>query len=484
MPPPPTRHPTKKPAVQVDEGVLLKMDNIDTPPPSPGEELPAKAMAGPDPIAPEPTSKPTRVPTKMPTPKPTPSPAFGEVELDPALETDTGLEEPPKEVVKYDAFGNQVEFAPPPPGQRPPGRPARPPRPASPAVAVNNVQEWQYWDGPNGQTLPGQPGRPGQVPLMGGVVNTQCGCCGCCGGCGGSGASGGGTTYNLVLPSGEEFQQILKILAGGDTTKSIAAAASAVEPGFTMAPSLMNQPECPWSCFIDENVPTHGKSNQDDAIYEIFYSNPLNCCGTIVEVGAGEGITDSASYFFEMGMNWTSILTEADPQKYNKLVLNRNGKKARTLNGAFCKDGPYTLYNEGRFKPLGDDIISEAVSMDVPDTAQNVQCIRLDKDVLAGVNHVNVMMVHVGGDPWAVLSTMDWKVTVDIWVIELDETQGMSHATLRAALKMHDYVPAKWDITLWCDSPNNCMPNEVWLRKGFNPISKQMLNAGLRGSVS
>ena len=48
--------------------------------------------------------------------------------------------------------------------------------------------------------IPGQPGYPG-VPLVGGVVNPQCGggCCGCCNGCGGSGASGG-NTINLVMP--------------------------------------------------------------------------------------------------------------------------------------------------------------------------------------------------------------------------------------------------------------------------------------------
>lgn len=478
MAPPPTRRPTTKPVSQIDEGVLLKMDNVEAPAPAATEpeEEPEKAAPG-LPLPPEPTSKPT--------PKPTPSPVFGEVELDPDDPENEPQVKPPQ--VIYDAFGYEVEMAAPP---RPPTRPGRQPRPA---VQVNKVDAWTYYDGPNGQNLPGRPGQPpgvppgqpGQVPLAGGVVNTQnCGCCGCCNGCGGSGASSGGTTINLVLPGGANWANLISLLTGD--TNAIAATADA-QPGFTMAPSLMKQPECPWSCIIDENVPTHGESNQDDAIYEIFYSNPLNCCGTIVEIGAGNGIDGSASYFFENGMNWTSILTEADPKKYSKLVQNRNGNKARTLNGAYCKDGPYALYDEvsSLFKPVDNDIISEAVSMDVSaDTAQNVPCIRLDKDVLAGVSHVNVMMVHVSGDPWSVLSTMNWNVPVDIWVLELDETGGMSHATLRASLKLHGYVRAKWDIQLWCDVPTLCMQNEVWLRDGFNPISKQILQAGLRGSTS
>ncbi|KAL7437756.1 hypothetical protein ACHAXM_005825 [Skeletonema potamos] len=466
MAPPPTRRPTK-PVSTIDEGVLLKMDNVQAPAPAtavaaaPVEE-PANAAAGPDP----------------PSVELDPDLVGGAPELD--VEIDTPEKEPqerPPQVI-YDAFGNVVEAVRPP---RPPSRPGRPPRPA---VNVSGVEAWSYYDGPNGQTLPAK--QPGQVPLLGGVVNTQnCGCCGCCNGCGGSGASGG-TTYNLVLPSGGDWKSLIALLTG-DTNAIEASDARSARSGFTMAPSLMRQPECPWSCIIDENVPTHGLSNQDDAIYEIFYSNPLNCCGTIVEIGAGNGVEGSASYFFEYGMNWTSILTEADPKSYSELVQNRNGKKARTINGAYCKDGPYALYDESSrlFKSVDNDIISEAVSMDVSDTTQNVPCIRLDKDVLTGVNHVNVMMVHVTGDPWAVISTMDWNVLVDIWVLELDETGGKSHVTLRAALKIHGYTPAKWDIKLWCDAPSNsCMQNEVWLREGFNPISKQILQVGLRGSTS
>eukprot|EP00986_Skeletonema_menzelii_P016623 scaffold15213_cov156-Skeletonema_menzelii.AAC.2 len=495
MAPPPTRRPTpkptEKPVPQIDEGLLLKMDNIEA-------SAPASTIAPkeePALIPPEPTSKPSKKPSQPPTPEPTQS-SNTELDVFPIQdgedpqegEGDRQTRPPQAPQVIYDAFGNVVEAAPPPRPPPRPQRPGRPERPPRPAVNVNEVDSWTYFDGPNGITLPGQPGyipgqpgQPGQVPLVGGVVNTQCGgCCGCCNGCGGSGVSGG-TTVNLVLPGGDHLANLIALLAGD--TKAIAT--SDAQPGFTMAPSLMKQPECPWSCVIDENVPTHGQSNQDDAIYEIFYSNPLNCCGTIVEIGAGNGIEGSSSYFFEYGMNWTSILTEANPKKYSKLVQNRNGKKARTLNGAYCKDGPYALYDDtsGLFKSVGNDIISEEVSMDVPDTAQNVPCIRLDRDVLAGVNHVNVMMVHVTGDPWPVLSTMDWNVSVDVWVLELDETGGMSHETLRAALKLHGYVHAKWDIKLWCDAPK-CMQNEVWLREGFNPISKQILQAGLRGSSS
>jgi hypothetical protein len=74
---------------------------------------------------------------------------------------------------------------------------------------------------------------------------------------------------------------------------------------------------------------------------------------------------------------------------------------------------------------------------------------------------------------------MNWNVRVDIWVILMEEKLGVKTLdTVRATLKLHDYVPASWDIKLWCDTPANCMENEVWLRKNFNPIQDRR---GLRG---
>mmetsp|Transcript_9682 Transcript_9682/g.21837 ORF Transcript_9682/g.21837 Transcript_9682/m.21837 type:complete len:280 (-) Transcript_9682:69-908(-) len=249
-------------------------------------------------------------------------------------------------------------------------------------------------------------------------------------------------------------------------------------------------PGCPWDCLIDENVDTMGRSNEDDALYEIFYTNPLNCCGTIVEIGAEDGLENSTSYFFENGMNWTTILTEADPVKYAQIGDNRNGKKVKAINGAFCKEGPFLYFDEESrtFRSVAeDDYASERMSQDfeVSSSTSTVNCIRLD-NILADVGHVNAMIIRVKGDPWSVLRTMDWDVQVDIWVILMEETEDVMHDTVRAALKLHDYIPAAWDIKLWCDAPGpDCMQNEVWLRKNFNPLHSPLFTSqsrGLRGS--
>jgi hypothetical protein len=261
-------------------------------------------------------------------------------------------------------------------------------------------------------------------------------------------------------------------------------------PGGISVPGL-HQPECPWECMIDETVPTKGRSNEDDAIYEIFYTNPLNCCGTIVEIGAGNGEDNSPSYFFEYGMNWTAILTEADPTSFDELTRLRTGDKAALRHGAFCQEGSQIYFDQNTklFQTeTMSDYSSELMSttaFPVDDSTAKVDCIRLDTDILVGLDHVNVMIIRVKGDPWAVIRTMDWEVTVDIWVILMEDRPGMLHNTLRAALKLHDYVPASWEIKLWCETPANCMQNEVWLRKSFSALPKPLMggSSGLRGGA-
>lgn len=265
--------------------------------------------------------------------------------------------------------------------------------------------------------------------------------------------------------------------------------AQTVAASSTLISPLSSISGCPdKKCAVNETVPTMGRSNEDDAIYEIFYTNPLKCCGVIVEIGAGDGLTGSPSYFFEYGMNWTAILTEADPVVYQKMKNgNRPREETKKIQGGFCRSGSFFYYEDGKFtrRPNQDDVdfISEVhePNMAITANSQPVNCLRLDRDVLTGVEHVDVFVIRVGGDPFAVLQTMDWAITVDIWIIQMQQQGDTLLSTSRDVLKKNNYVKAGWDVQLWCDNPIDCKPNEVWLRKNVNPLQTQ--SAGLRGSV-
>ena len=61
--------------------------------------------------------------------------------------------------------------------------------------------------------------------------------------------------------------------------------------------------------------------------------NTILHTGTIVELGVVDGLEHSTSYFFEKGMNWTTILTEADPISYELISENRVGEKVKAMIG-------------------------------------------------------------------------------------------------------------------------------------------------------
>jgi hypothetical protein len=52
----------------------------------------------------------------------------------------------------------------------------------------------------------------------------------------------------------------------------------------------------------------------------VCYKNPPKCHGTIVEIGALDGQLFSISKFFEDYLGWRSILVEANPYNFKKLV--------------------------------------------------------------------------------------------------------------------------------------------------------------------
>ena len=82
------------------------------------------------------------------------------------------------------------------------------------------------------------------------------------------------------------------------------------------------------------------QSAEDKAMFGLFYKHPLKCGGTMVEIGALDGMQYSNSWFFEKALKWNTLLIEAQFDNYNKLVKNRpNGWNENT---AMCAGGSGT----------------------------------------------------------------------------------------------------------------------------------------------
>jgi hypothetical protein len=214
-------------------------------------------------------------------------------------------------------------------------------------------------------------------------------------------------------------------------------------------------------------------SNEDESIYEIFYTNPIKCCRVIVEIGVGNGKAFSVSKFFEDALKWRPLVIEANPDTFKELTVNR--PNAHKVNGAFC-EGDALEFDSGNFHAAGGSVEvssephSSAFSAGV--SPRIVPCLQMDS-VFAkyGITKVDVMVVRVAGDALAYIRAMDWTVRVDIWVILMHGTSHQERDDLvRTVLKNNEYVQAEWDIKRWCSESGACLNNEVFLRQGFNPL--------------
>ena len=159
-------------------------------------------------------------------------------------------------------------------------------------------------------------------------------------------------------------------------------------------------------------------SNEDEAIYEIYYTNPVKCCRVIVEVGVGDGDRYSFSRFFEEGFNWRSLLIEVNPEFYQQLTTNR--KDSTMLHGAFCESS-HMNYLNGAFSSVGGSVrISSEVHAPLATIGnpniQNVTCLSMNTVFPDnGITKVDVMVLRLQGDALAFIRAMDWTVRVDIW---------------------------------------------------------------------
>ena len=88
------------------------------------------------------------------------------------------------------------------------------------------------------------------------------------------------------------------------------------------------------NCQVAPKVPFLGQHGDDKVVFDIFFSNPLKCKGTVVEIGGLNGKRLSNSWFFEYALNWRALLVEALPTNFAEMVVNR--PDATNIFGAVC----------------------------------------------------------------------------------------------------------------------------------------------------
>jgi FkbM family methyltransferase len=216
-----------------------------------------------------------------------------------------------------------------------------------------------------------------------------------------------------------------------------------------------------------QDSPSYSQSNEDQALFHRYFRSPLVCHGVFVEIGALDGIRYSNSYFFERALGWKSILIEANPISYEQLVRNRPG--AINVHAAMCPGRDTAFIGTGATGGVVGTMSSAHghAWLHNTDKAIRVPC-KTFNDIFSrhGITHINVFVVDVEGGELSVLQAMDWRVRVDVWVIELDGTNNAKDLRVRHLLLAHGYVEADWNIRDSCIPGNDCASNVVFVAAG------------------
>ena len=206
------------------------------------------------------------------------------------------------------------------------------------------------------------------------------------------------------------------------------------------------------------------QSNEDKALYEmIFKEHEPKYGGVIVEMGALDGLLYSISWFFESQMYWKSVLIEANPKNFEKLVKNR--PKSVKINAAVCKGENITFIGNGAVGGVNNYMKDGHKNRWIRENDVNVTVPCTDFKSIFETHYItgiDVFILDVEGAEYESLQLMDWSVPVGIWVIEL--SGGDKDGLVRQLLYDNGYIDTDWDIRDFCVKGGDCSSNECFVK--------------------
>ena len=207
-----------------------------------------------------------------------------------------------------------------------------------------------------------------------------------------------------------------------------------------------------------------GQSREDRAVLNRYYCQKRN--GTYVEVGALDGLRYSNTLFLEKALGWSGVLIEGQPDSAQLLARNRPGNDV--IQKAVCPDGTrgtVRFYGgrkhtrAGIAEHLRPDAREGYASSNKP--AYEVPCQPFHAMLAAAGfgrggrrgSVIDFASVDIEGAEHIVLETMDYRIAVRVWLIELfeeDEESRKKAKVVASLLESHGYRRSPWDIREYC----------------------------------
>jgi hypothetical protein len=177
--------------------------------------------------------------------------------------------------------------------------------------------------------------------------------------------------------------------------------------------------------YFSNDAKTRSANDEDKTLYNLFFNNDMAHRGTIVELGAYNGIQESNSRFYDLCLGWDSLLIEGMSKTFDLLIQNR--PEAHRLNFAptcneieeaqnkTIKFDNYPQTNAG----LADGSVTTSFSF--KNWTVEVPC-RTLTNVLLDIfpqGHVTLFSLDVEGSEPLVLKQLDFeRVYIEVMIIE------------------------------------------------------------------
>ena len=190
------------------------------------------------------------------------------------------------------------------------------------------------------------------------------------------------------------------------------------------------------------------QAGEDEFLNDRYFKNKTN--GTYIELGALDGVLYSNTKFFEDQLDWTGILIEPHPFKFEKLKENRpNNHLFNELVSNIEEELLFSFFvdNYAGVSGVRSTLPGEHFSgfyHKVPDEQGQIMIkpISLTSIIKStNIEHFDLLSLDVEGHEYEILQSWDFSIPIDIILIEtLGGSQNEKDELCRQLLLDHGYV--------------------------------------------
>jgi FkbM family methyltransferase len=192
----------------------------------------------------------------------------------------------------------------------------------------------------------------------------------------------------------------------------------------------------------------YSQAQEDFFLNDNIFKNKRN--GTYIELGALDGVLYSNTKFFEDVLNWTGILIEPHPDKFNALKQNRpNNCLFNNLVSCHTEPLKYRYFIDGHAAVSGventlsqhhfDEYFDKYINV-LPQDAIFIHPKTLTDIVKeTGLTHIDLLSLDVEGHEFEVLKSWDFSVPIDVILIEMLGTNTGKDELCRDILIQNGY---------------------------------------------